>query len=397
MSGWRSFGNRPREGRACGATSANSRGGVIDVPEHFLGSTGKIAFCVLPYSSHWRTVFLAEQLPEEVSIGEIRSASTHWEFGFLFPTKLTFTNKKSGVVKIAIIDEFPSYQLRDCSGTLFRFTHDAQSPDTAVKPGTFFHGHAVASLVSNTLLKLGIKHEITCIDIKSSASGKPRFEAISSAIIWASENLRPNYINLSLGEYHDAIKNPSIVKQLENAVDIAAESGCTCFAAIGNSDNRGIAVPAALDQVIAVASLGYSGAYPERSLCQFIYKQNEKKVQWEREFSKGGKVFVPSNTPKSSSVNVFAPGFGVISDMEEGYSRDFMGTSFATPLALSSQAVAHALSTIHLTNDKNQFEKQISCLRSLLTYLDTTKYGAEIKVPIITQEVIDKLSKNDKV
>ncbi len=175
------------------------------------------------------------------------------------------------------------------------------SPDDETGHGTHVSG-IIAAETDNGIGIAGIASKCKIMTLRAGfRSGLGSFlqnDDVAAAIVYAADN-GANVINLSLGDTVNAFL-------IQAAVEYAFHRGCVLVAAAGNSPEPGVYYPAALDEVISVASL-------------------DKNLQL-------------GNSNFGSSVDIAAPGEDIIStdfnlpnntSNKEGY-RIRSGTSMAT-------------------------------------------------------------------
>jgi hypothetical protein len=140
-------------------------------------------------------------------------------------------------------------------------------------------------------------------------------------------------------------------------VEDCRQAGCLPIAAVGNDPGLRVALPAALDGVIGVSSLGARRTVPEVSWAGFLEAHaldsgNAGKLP-------NGVEVYPSGSSMGHEIDAYGPGVGVILEHEDGVLFDYVGTSYASPMVTGILA-------LRLAADKTYSTK---------TGLDRTRYA----------------------
>lgn len=172
-------------------------------------------------------------------------------------------------VTVAVLDTGVRRSLTDLSGTRFRAGVDLVDgdgdPDDEQGHGTHVTG-TIAQTTNNGIGVSGVAHGATIMPVRVlDARGAGDDYTVARGIEYAVAN-GADVINLSLG-------SPTSSLLLYEAVQLAASSGVTIVAAVGNEGVDRIAFPAAYEEVLAVGAVAldltlapYSNRGPELDL-----------------------------------------------------------------------------------------------------------------------------------
>jgi hypothetical protein len=210
----------------------------------------------------------------------------------------------SGIIKVAVVDNAIQTTHPDLAANMLA-GYDASDLDNDPNPpnNNFSHGTHVAGIVSAvTNNSIGISaaanNRVKILPIKATPdNGNPNgiytgYEGIQ----WAIDN-NANVISLSWGG-----GGYSQIEQ--DIIDQAHAKGIVVLAAAGNENDENLSYPASYNHVISVASVD----------------NNDSKSS----FSSYG-----------TSVDISAPGLGILSTIPTNQYASFNGTSMATPLVAS--------------------------------------------------------------
>ncbi|HLO43049.1 MAG TPA: S8 family serine peptidase [Leadbetterella sp.] len=217
-------------------------------------------------------------------------------------------NPGGNTVKVAVIDNAVQTNHLDLAANMLPGKDMSEANDNDPNPpnANFSHGTHVAGIVSAvTNNNMGIasagNNKVKIIPVKATPDGaNPNsiwygFEGIT----WAVDN-GAKIVSLSWG-------GPGFSQAEQDVINYAYNNGVMVVAAAGNDNNEELSYPAAYDHVISVASLDNSDA--------------------KSSFSTYG-----------STVDISAPGRGILSTIPFNLYASFNGTSMATPLVSSCLA-----------------------------------------------------------
>jgi subtilisin family serine protease len=251
---------------------------------------------------------------EKVPIRKIISTPNDTDFGSQWSlTKIKANqawdvNPGGSPVVVAVIDNAIQTNHPDLAANMVAGKDMSSAADTDPNPpnANFSHGTHVAGIVSAvTNNSLGIasagNNKVKIMPIKATPDNAS-FNSIYygfEGIIWAVDN-GAKIVSLSWG-------GPGYSSAEQEVIDYAYNNGVVVVAAAGNDNNDELSYPAAYSHVISVASLDISDARSS--------------------FSTYG-----------NTVDISAPGRGILSTTPFGSYASFSGTSMATPLVSSCLA-----------------------------------------------------------
>ncbi len=211
---------------------------------------------------------------------------------------------------VAVLDTGANLAHPDLAAVNVVGTYNALDGTANIADG---HGHGthvlgtIAAATNNGIGVAGIAPSASVLVVKVLGdNGSGSWSAICSGIEWAAAH-GATVISMSLGSSSPILdlNNP-----MQTAVNDAYAAGVTVVAAAGNSGNTDYSVPASLDHVVSVASVGASGA-------------------------KSG--FSQAN----DRVDIAAPGENTLSTSRTGSYVSMSGTSMATPHVAGVAALVH--------------------------------------------------------
>jgi subtilisin family serine protease len=251
---------------------------------------------------------------EKVPVRKIISTPNDTDFGSQWSlTKIKAdqaweVNPGGSTVVVAVVDNAIETNHPDLAANMVAGKDMSSTPDTDPNPpnATFSHGTHVAGIVSAvTNNSLGIasagNNKVKIMPIKATPDGGSSNSIYYGfeGIIWAVDN-GAKIVSLSWG-------GAGFSQTEQDVIDYAFNSGVLVVAAAGNDNNDELSYPAAYNHVISVASLDVSDARSS--------------------FSSYG-----------STVDISAPGRGILSAIPFGLYASYSGTSMATPLVSSCLA-----------------------------------------------------------
>lgn len=188
---------------------------------------------------------------------------------------------------------------------------------------------------------VAIEAEIVAVDIgKDHNPAKWDFEKIAPGIRQAVKN-GASLINVSGGTERPEDPNEmnEVSVQLERAVRYAYSKGCVVVAAVGNASKQPVAIPACLTDVVGVGAVGERDIAPEGTLMARYEEVSIEKKRLGRTPSGAG-VFHLGDTSVGDGLDAVAPGIGIFVSNAAGVSKEWIGTSFASPIVVGVLACA---------------------------------------------------------
>ncbi len=233
---------------------------------------------------------------------------SQWSLAKIKADQAWDVNPGGSPVVVAVVDNAIQTNHPDLAANMVAGKDMSSTPDTDPNPpnATFSHGTHVAGIVSAvTNNSLGIasagNNKVKIMPIKATPDNGSAnsiyygFEGIT----WAVDN-GAKIVSLSWG-------GPGFSQTEQDVINYAYNNGVVVVAAAGNDNNDELSYPAAYNHVISVASLDISDARSS--------------------FSSYGRT-----------VDISAPGRGILSTIPFGAYASFSGTSMATPLVSSCLA-----------------------------------------------------------
>lgn len=142
----------------------------------------------------------------------------------------------------------------------------------------------------------------------------------------------PHLLNLSLGFYREEFDQSLFPRHedLEMVMDECRDVGCLPVAAVGNDPSLSVALPAAIEGVVGVSSLGARGTVPTISLAGFLEAHASSSGHM-GELPEGVAVY-PGPASAGEEVDAYGPSVGVVLKHDDGVFLDYVGTSYACPI-----------------------------------------------------------------
>jgi len=227
-------------------------------------------------------------------------------------------------IQIAILDtgvDLDHPDLADKIISNINFTTTSTTTDDIYGHGTHVTGIA-AAITNNSIGVASVGYNSTIMNVKVMGdTGSGYYSWITSGILWAADN-GAEVINMSLG-------GSSASLTLEDAINYAWNKGVVVVAAAGNNGNSIPSYPAYYQNVIAVASIGPTGALSPYS----------NRGDW---------------------VDVAAPGGSIWSTVKDNDYGTKSGTSMASPHAAGLAGLVFAVATD--TNKNGRLNDEVRSL-----------------------------------
>lgn len=262
-------------------------------------------------------------------------------------------------------------------------SHDIDGrPARTMPPDRISHGQIVADILGARpyqgrsagmspgagihAIDISIRHNPSQIDWDQFAPG----------IEMLSAEHHCDLINISGGAAQP--DNPDLYRdgteQLIPAIQCAFERGTLVLAAVGNEGLDKCALPACLDNVVGVGSIGQCGIGPTGS----VFRHYEEQRRADALIGSTGRadVFPIPDTVSGPGLNVVAPGAGIFVADSDGQFQEFEGTSFACPIVVG--ILSNALATdkhYRAKTGRRRSQHALGVLRELCVDLQLpTKY-----------------------
>jgi subtilisin family serine protease len=170
---------------------------------------------------------------------------------------------------------------------------------------------------------------ISAVDGRGDATTRRVAEAVEAMLDLPEP---PHLLNLSLGFYREEFDQSLFPRHedLEMVMQDCRDAGCLPVAAVGNDPSLRVALPAAIEGVVGVSSLGLRGTVPPISLAGFLEAYAASSGQT-GELPDGTAVY-PGPASAGEEVDAYGPGIGVVLQHEDGVLLDYVGTSYACPI-----------------------------------------------------------------
>lgn len=316
---------------------------TLEIPK---SASAQLNVGVLPKHTYWSSMHqltLADEVSGQVSATLVPLTPT-WTGAFhpnLGPSHLENDGKgvKVGIVDTGAQRDHPLLTVTDGASLVVGETDLLDWSDQ------IGHGTMVAGLIAakgdgiNTPRGLAPAVELRVYRVFGRGALKAEEVAVSKAIRQAVAD-GCDLVNLSLGG-----RMPML--EVQRAMNFAQSQGVVCVVAAGNDRRKPVSFPACCPEALAVSAMGRTDGYPGTS--EFVLSESN-------EIGLDSKNYVSLFTNVGDTVDLCAPGVGIVSTWLDGTVAAMNGTSFAAPLvtgllarALSAQqggAILHMEKTI---------------------------------------------------
>ena len=349
---------------------------------------------IKPLDGHWNVLIgpLDDIETAEVTCPTLeREQALNWWRHILCPD-CDRVGRGSGV-RIGVID-IP-FQPDKCMMHIDCYDIEGNKLDTASLP-LHSHGYRVCKTISERgavshRQGLANEAELVFVDISDDVTRSSwDFDKIGPAIELLVDEFDVDLINISGGSYAASDEEwKEISGFLGEYISDARRKGVLVFAAVGNSSNAGVALPAGIDEVMGVGAVGLCGLAPSGSLMG-AYERMASDVEGATgTLSSGVRVFHYLDSGFGNGLNVVGPGIGVVMEMDGGVVAEYEGTSYACPAVAAT--IAGALGDA--MGDQPEFTEEprelgTELIRSMCVDLGMDRSRQGWGLPILKQALI---------